>query len=241
LVQPTALLIGGSSGIGKAFCDSLLASQYKVIVASRSSDKLQQLCTDMKALHPTNSHLSVHVCDCTSKDACNELYQYIVKRKDNINLIVHTAGDFKWDTDTSSTTSSSVHDYLMMSNMTTKTNFFDVFQPLLVNNATMKTIVVGSQAGSPTFKQDMEQREGKGAVDNELGYIRAMQSVRNWTLALQTKVPSKVVLLEPSLVKTEMAKREFSILSGIDWSKVPSPKEYVQSVISNVMETDGED
>jgi len=48
-------------------------------------------------------------------------------------------------------------------------------------------------------------------------------------------------LLEPSLVKTEMAKREFSILSGIDWSKVPSPKEYVQSVISNVMETDGED
>ena len=95
----------------------------------------------------------------------------------------------------------------------------------------MQSIVIGSQAGLEGFKEEMEKKEGKGAVDNELGYIHAMRSVREWARALQTQVPSTVILLEPGLVRTKMAEREFSSMSGINWSNVPSPDEYVNSSI----------
>ena len=163
--------------------------------------------------------------------------------QEEANVIVHTAGDFKWDSDLVSlpSTFSSAKDYLYSSNMTTKLNVAEIFSPVLnreknckKKNQTTTFVVVGSQAGLPTFKEDVEKREGKGAVDDESGYIYAMRSVRDWALSLQLS-SSKVVLLEPGLVRTAMAEREFARISGIQWSEVPTPDQYVEGVMEKIL------
>jgi len=246
LPRPTVLIIGGSSGIGKGFLTKFVQQNYNIIISSRSESKLSSVCSEIKRTNPT-ACLKYFVCDCTSVSDCDNLYKYVVEQwgqTERGNIIVHSAGDFKWDTDaefkstksttTSSTTASATattttKEYLYSSNVLTKMNVFKSCAPLL-QHIDSKFIVIGSQAGQPSFKEEMEKKEGKGAVDNEAGYMFAMATLAKWT-----KTIPNAVLLEPGLVKTQMAEREFGHISGIPWDKVPTPDEYAESCWASVV------
>ena len=93
-------------------------------------------------------------------------------------------------------------------------------------------VVIGSQAGAPGFKEAMEAKEGKGAVDNELGYIQSMVSVREWALEMQrTGQVFDVQLEEPALVDTPLVRREFSHF-GIDWTEIQKPLACAEEVLA---------
>ena len=201
LPRPTVLIIGGSSGIGKGFLTKFVQQNYNIIISSRSESKLSSVCSEIKRTNPT-ACLKYFVCDCTSVSDCDNLYKYVVEQwgqTERGNIIVHSAGDFKWDTDvefksTKSTTTSSTtatatatttsKEYLYSSNVLTKMNVFKSCAPLL-QHIDSKFIVIGSQAGQPSFKEEMEKKEGKGAVDNEAGYMFAMATLAKWTKTIQ--------------------------------------------------------
>ena len=237
----TALIIGGSSGIGKGFVKKFVQLDYNVIVVSRSDEKLARVCDEMRVLFPA-ARLKFFTCDCTRMDDCHNLYQKVAQEWsggiDSQHVIVHTAGDFKWDNDTASLPPpfTTAQEYLYSSNVLTKQNFVKSFSPLLSSSTSPTTttfIVVGSQAGRPSFQDDMELKEGKGAVDNEAGYIYAMRSLSEWVQTVP--VTSKIVFLEPGLVRTAMAQREFASISSIPWNVIPTPDEYVDSVMAQVL------
>mmetsp|Transcript_15633 Transcript_15633/g.27264 ORF Transcript_15633/g.27264 Transcript_15633/m.27264 type:complete len:570 (-) Transcript_15633:9-1718(-) len=87
-------------------------------------------------------------------------------------------------------------------------------------------VCIGSDAGQPDFAERVT------GTENETKYIEAMQKVRHWSMNMQEKLASlasdfELVLLQPPLLDTEMARREFKRLDGIDWSTVPSTDNYI--------------
>ena len=97
-------------------------------------------------------------------------------------------------------------------------------------------VLVGSHAGSPTFKEEIEQKEGKGATDRETGYIYAMAALRSWALRMQVTMGKKgiyLTLLEPGLVDTEQARRSFGHLD-MDWNSTLKPAVYAKRELSSV-------
>ena len=82
------------------------------------------------------------------------------------------------------------------------------------------------------FKEEIESREGPGAVDGEQGYINAMVALRKWALGMKSVFAKKgivVELVEPGLIDTAMARREFSHFP-IVWDDIIKPEAYARSV-----------
>ena len=107
---------------------------------------------------------------------------------------------------------------------------------------THSIVVVGSQAGQPGFVAEIEAREGKGAADDERGYISSMEGVREWALKQQQSLEAaqddaehtmQLVLTEPGLVDTPLARREFARF-GVDWSTVQTPDALATEVLNKV-------
>eukprot|EP00943_MAST-04B_sp_MAST-4B-sp1_P000182 g182.t1 len=98
-------------------------------------------------------------------------------------------------------------------------------------------ILVGSQAGQPNFKEDMEKKEGKGATDGEKGYIHAMANLRSWALKMKNRMAQKGVLLnllEPGLIDTNLSRTNFSHF-GIDWKTIIKPVEYAKEEMRKII------
>ena len=269
--NPLAVVIGGSSGIGRAFARTLYLRGFDVLIVARSIKNLRAAtahCMEQEvddAKEVSNS-VSWFPADCSSASSCDKLVSHI--RGNKISLLVNCAGDFRWDSATSESLPKGVHSvsqHLFRSNLATKRTACKLLMPLMAAppalNGTRSSIgaivIVGSAAGAPGFKDAVEAREGEGAVDDEKAYIACMTQVRLFAERLRSgEVPRKrqkkkkelaapvtsnagtnrrIVLLEPGLVNTEMARREFSKL-GIDWAKIPTPNAYVESVIHECIE-----
>ncbi len=84
----TALIIGGSSGIGRATVESLLNGGANVHAVGRSSDKL-------KALAAANTYsLSTHVVDITNQHAVSQLLANL-EGIERIDYLVNASGIFE--------------------------------------------------------------------------------------------------------------------------------------------------
>mmetsp|Transcript_42777 Transcript_42777/g.69551 ORF Transcript_42777/g.69551 Transcript_42777/m.69551 type:complete len:277 (-) Transcript_42777:77-907(-) len=97
--MPTAVVTGGSSGIGAGLCENLLSSGWKVCLLARSRDKMEKLA----ARYPAELSF-VQVCDLSKvnqiEPACRKIMKWCNGR---LNLLVNNAGMGKIDCTTEST------------------------------------------------------------------------------------------------------------------------------------------
>jgi NAD(P)-dependent dehydrogenase (short-subunit alcohol dehydrogenase family) len=90
-------------------------------------------------------------------------------------------------------------------------------------------VCLGSAAGAPDFRDKVPD------ASNEDRYEESMKMVRQWAgraaeQAARAAPELRIVLLEPPLVDTPLARREFSRLVNVDWATLPSAEAYVDSV-----------
>ena len=286
--NPLAVVLGGSSGIGRAFGRALFVRGFDVLLVARTDTTLQaaaKQCMEKEeeeeegnAKGRTNT-VSWFPADCSSASSCDKLVSHI-RGGSAVALMVNCAGDFRWDSaaqDSLPRGTRNVSQYLFRSNLATKRTACKLLMPLMASGSTTPddggtVVIVGSAAGAPGFKEAVEAREGKGAVDDEKAYIACMTQVRLFAEKLRAGGPlgnkkrtnnsnssqktekkeeaaaavamsgaqqqtcnsRRVVLLEPGMVNTAMARREFSKL-GIDWHTIPTPDVYVESVIQECL------
>ena len=86
----TALITGGTSGIGKAIVNKLIEEDFAVIVIGRNKEKLNQLKIEVK--HPSNCFL--YKADMTDRNGLLQTIQKIINDFGQIDLLINNAGVF---------------------------------------------------------------------------------------------------------------------------------------------------
>ncbi len=87
-----ALVIGGSTGLGKEITSALLRHGADVIIASRDSQRLEEACNGMNSNGFLGS-CSYKDVDITSEDSINDLINYVSAEFDNgLNILINSAG-----------------------------------------------------------------------------------------------------------------------------------------------------
>jgi NADP-dependent 3-hydroxy acid dehydrogenase YdfG len=84
----TALITGGSSGIGLATARAMLAADASVAIASRDASRLQKAAAELHA----GDRVFTHACDVTDKDQVRALVDAVVDRFGRIDILVNNAG-----------------------------------------------------------------------------------------------------------------------------------------------------
>ncbi|MEA5617843.1 SDR family oxidoreductase [Cronbergia sp. UHCC 0137] len=86
----TALITGASGGIGKAFAEKLAARKTNLVLVARSSEKLQQLATELRQKYKIQ--VEVIVKDLTETNASNAVFDTIKSQELTIDLLINNAG-----------------------------------------------------------------------------------------------------------------------------------------------------
>ena len=250
-----AIVIGASRGIGLGFSKVLRQRGYDVLMVSRHPSDLATAVTEVEKVASERGSPAVFsfAVDCTEKSKVFLLRDYVNTvfgpGRGAISVLVNSAGSFQWDKDITGDLDATK--VLTAANLYTKQHTFQMMIPFLLtpNYAPLpsvskeetplvkretfpRIVLVGSQAGKPGFKEEIESREGPGAVDGEQGYINAMVALRKWALGMKSVFAKKgivVELVEPGLIDTAMARREFSHFP-IVWDDIIKPEAYARSV-----------
>ena len=259
-----AVIVGGSGGIGYGFASSLLdpncgGGPYTLLLVGRNGKKLDEAKSKLLVQFPdvNSCRIFIFKCDCAQKVECYMLRDHVRatfgKKRGTVQLLINCAGAFMWDKDVPKGNDPCV--YLNDANVNTKKYVLEVLIPLMLpdNYAPLREprreqllnvkndpriVLVGSHAGSPNFKEEIEKKEGKGAADGETGYIHAMAALRSWALRMRVVMAKKGIrlsLLEPSLLDTEQARKSFGHLD-IDWDSMLKPAVYAKRELSSVFE-----
>lgn len=85
ITQNTILITGGSSGIGLALAEELVAAGNQVIICGRNEEKLA--AAQLKV-----PQLVTRVCDVSKKEAREELHQWTMDKYPQLNWLVNNAG-----------------------------------------------------------------------------------------------------------------------------------------------------
>ena len=89
LKNQTALVIGASSGIGRAVAVRLARDGASVMASARREDRLEEL---QKELALENLDLEISVADATNPDAMDELAARTVEHFEKIDILVYATG-----------------------------------------------------------------------------------------------------------------------------------------------------
>ena len=146
-----AIVTGGSSGIGLSIAEHLLKSGCKVMVCSRSQEKL--LKAKKKILTSTNQNLqnnfAVKKCDVKEPDSVNSVLKETSARFNNIDIVINSAGVAFID----SIENLSFEKWKEMIdvNLTGVFNFSALSIPFLKKNSYSDIINMGSRSGRYAF------------------------------------------------------------------------------------------
>ena len=86
----TALITGASSGIGKAFAETLAAKGAKVILVARSKAKLESLAAQIRKRHAVRAE--VIVTDLSKEKAPDTVFAKVQKLGRRVDVLVNNAG-----------------------------------------------------------------------------------------------------------------------------------------------------
>lgn len=84
----TALVTGGGTGIGAAVALALAARGFRVAIAGRRQDKLDEVV----AAAPSDSRIEAHTVDVAERDSVNELVDWATRTLGRIDVLVNSAG-----------------------------------------------------------------------------------------------------------------------------------------------------
>lgn len=88
--MPIALITGASAGIGATFAQELASRQTDLVLVARSTDKLQQLASQLQAQHQIQVHILAH--DLTAPDAATAIYNTVTEKGLTLDLLINNAG-----------------------------------------------------------------------------------------------------------------------------------------------------
>jgi uncharacterized protein len=86
----TALITGASSGIGKAFAESLAARGANVILVARSRGRLDALAARLRKTHDVTA--DAIVADLSEEKAPDKIFSAVRKLKREVDILVNNAG-----------------------------------------------------------------------------------------------------------------------------------------------------
>lgn len=87
----TALVTGGSLGIGEMVAEGLVAAGARVLIAARSAAELEATAARLSALSGARPCEGL-VADLGSADGCRALAAAVAERTDALDVVVHSAG-----------------------------------------------------------------------------------------------------------------------------------------------------
>lgn len=222
--QKVVLITGASDGIGRAIARALAKEGgFTLILVARRLGLLQELAESLK---PTP--ISTFSVDVTHFLQVSELAHAVKEKFHRLDLLVNAAGTFKWDDDP---LLEQEPGFLLQINFQAKQRMFEAFRKLLIKFR--GTVVnIGSWVG------DLDNPKVKRLdLSQEQAYVESMRKLHKWHQRVQKEFEGagvKMLLLEPGLVATEMAKREFARLVDIDWNQALTPEQFAQTVLEQI-------
>lgn len=90
LAGRTALVTGGSAGIGKAAALTLAQEGAAVVIASRSKSKLDEACSEIA--DKTDAVVRAETCDVTDLDALRKLVADVEAESGSLDILINNAG-----------------------------------------------------------------------------------------------------------------------------------------------------
>lgn len=88
----TALITGGSSGIGYAIAKELAKSGYNLILASNQEEKLTEVCKELTIQYQIKTR--PFFIDLAESGAAQKLYEWCQKEQIQVDILVNNAGIF---------------------------------------------------------------------------------------------------------------------------------------------------
>ncbi|THT96159.1 SDR family oxidoreductase [Lampropedia puyangensis] len=91
LLGRTAVVTGGSSGIGLATAGLLLACGAKVAICGRNTERLEAARAQLLQTHPT-AHILTHACDVLDADSVKHFAQTVQTQLGEASILINNAG-----------------------------------------------------------------------------------------------------------------------------------------------------
>lgn len=200
-----ALITGGSEGVGFATAEMLVRENFLVGLVARDLAKLEAAREKLGA-----ANVLLFSCDVTRAESIAELHVAVAATNHKINLLVNSAGTFRWD--------DGLEIDLILLNAESKKMMMEKFVDLLAPSAAI--VNVSSQAA--LFASDDPRRAG------EEQYVLSMQRVDEYSKIFQTAHPElNVYITHPPLMKGKISETQFRHRPGfedIDFDNLPGPE-----------------
>lgn len=139
-MSKTILITGASSGIGAACARAAAAAGHKLVLAARSTEKLQALVSE---LGPDNT-VAIE-CDVTKPDAQKAMFDQAIQRFGSIDVVFANAGLGATATGTEHGDLDNFHEMIMVNNFSVTVTCKFAIPHLKASKGHL--ILIGSQAG----------------------------------------------------------------------------------------------
>ncbi len=199
----TAVITGGSRGIGRAIAEELAGAGYDLILVSKDANKLSKTATEISKRFKVNVESAK--CDLSNVKEIDTLSKLIASKKISIDVLVNNAGTFI----SGSTEKASLDSYDIMQSVNTRGMFY-LTQKLLpfIKKGREKRIIIISSCRA------LDQYPG-GSADGAL-YAISKWALRGWARSLRAEVREYkigVTIIYPGAVYTDL------------WEGTETPKE----------------
>lgn len=136
----TAVITGGSSGIGRAFVAALHAKGWRIVTCGRDAEKLKQLTQDFPGVN-------THLCDVGDKASIEAFVASVTSAFGDVNLLINNAGGMRELDFTQADLLRQDLTQEIRSNLDGVINMTAGFLPILRASAPSKLIMVSSGYG----------------------------------------------------------------------------------------------
>ena len=187
----TAVITGGSTGIGKALAAALAQEGMRIVISSTNAGRLEAAAADLRA---AGAQVGTFVCDVADRASVRALAEHVRAEYGGTDLLCanagvtttgpfldHAEGDWDWVMDT------------VLGGVT---NCIQAFYPDMAARGSGQILITGSQTG---FSPDWLLNHGP--------YIAAKAAVHAVALALRPEAAAhgvQVSLLVPAMTETEI-------------------------------------